>query len=136
MNEISEIFSVSFLVPFECPPSSCVLLLNFSQTLASVVRTTFTEPFSRSGDFDKNLCVVAMADIPDDLLKEKNPPPLDEDDIALLKTYVCHHDSLSARLAVLDTFLLILLLLLLRFRLQPAVEIHVWIVFGVFVCVL
>lgn len=27
-------------------------------------------------------------DIEDDLLKEKNPPPLDEDDIALLKTYV------------------------------------------------
>lgn len=29
-----------------------------------------------------------MADVADDLFKEKNPPPLDEDDIALLKTYV------------------------------------------------
>jgi 26S proteasome regulatory subunit T1 len=29
-----------------------------------------------------------MADMEDDLLKEKNPRPLDEDDIALLKTYV------------------------------------------------
>jgi 26S proteasome regulatory subunit T1 len=28
-----------------------------------------------------------MADVEDDLLKEKNPRPLDEDDIALLKTY-------------------------------------------------
>jgi 26S proteasome regulatory subunit T1 len=28
-----------------------------------------------------------MADMEDDLLKEKNPRPLDEDDIALLKTY-------------------------------------------------
>jgi hypothetical protein len=32
-----------------------------------------------------------MADVSDDLLKEKNPPPLDEDDIALLKTYVRGH---------------------------------------------
>lgn len=35
-----------------------------------------------------------MADIADDLLKEKNPPPLDDDDIALLKTYVCLHFTL------------------------------------------
>jgi hypothetical protein len=31
-----------------------------------------------------------MADVEDDLLKEKNPRPLDEDDIALLKTYVSY----------------------------------------------
>lgn len=38
--------------------------------------------------FDPCGVVATMADIEDDLLKEKNPPPLDEDDIALLKTYV------------------------------------------------
>jgi len=31
----------------------------------------------------------------DDLMNEKNPPPLDEDDIALLKTYVILSLSLS-----------------------------------------
>lgn len=30
----------------------------------------------------------AAADIEDEIKDEKNPPPLDEDDIALLKTYV------------------------------------------------
>ena len=30
----------------------------------------------------------AAEDIEDEIRNEKNPPPLDEDDIALLKTYV------------------------------------------------
>jgi hypothetical protein len=38
----------------------------------------------------------------DDIMNEKNPRPLDEDDIALLKTYVSarplHRIDLSARL--------------------------------------
>lgn len=32
--------------------------------------------------------MAPAADIEDEILNEKNPPPLDEDDIALLKTYV------------------------------------------------
>jgi 26S proteasome regulatory subunit T1 len=34
-------------------------------------------------------------DVEDMLKDEKNPPPLDEDDIALLKTYVSNPLSLS-----------------------------------------
>lgn len=35
-----------------------------------------------------NQKMAPAADIEDEIKDEKNPPPLDEDDIALLKTYV------------------------------------------------
>lgn len=80
----------------ECRVPSCLVYRTFLSSLLrrsprkerTICRRLRREENSEEGLARVVVVIKMPADIEDDLLKEKNPPPLDEDDIALLKTYV------------------------------------------------
>lgn len=61
------------------------------QTPPQIPHSTQKNPYRYTRSLQEPANIIDMApsnDIEDEILNEKNPPPLDEDDIALLKTYV------------------------------------------------
>uniref|UniRef100_A0A3Q7GVY6 AAA+ ATPase domain-containing protein n=1 Tax=Solanum lycopersicum TaxID=4081 RepID=A0A3Q7GVY6_SOLLC len=71
--------------------ASTSLAASFSRNF-SKYRSFFAFRFARRTNASEESMAPAATDIEDEIKDEKNPPPLDEDDIALLKTYLGDND--------------------------------------------